>query len=59
MVYNMKNHFGSFDLERQLTTFEVENFDLFMKPINHSIKSSQINLSQSVENFIDHIENYF
>ena len=51
--------FGKFDLNRKLTQYEMENFDLFMKPINSSKNANTVSLEKSVERTIKELDKYF
>lgn len=53
-----KNKFGSFDLGRQLSNFEMKYFDDFMKPINSEIPANEISITDSVEYNIQNLDNY-
>jgi len=51
-----KSMFGSFDLTRTLTKYEIENFDEFMQDENEEINASRVSITRSVNESIELME---
>jgi len=51
--------FGDFDLNRQLTSFEMKNFNAFMKPVNTAKDSRVVSLTKATKRIIKEADKFF
>ena len=52
---NKKEEFGTFDLDRELTDYELKHFDEFMKITNSGEDVSNVDLGAAYEEIKDYL----
>lgn len=52
----MENKFGDFDLNRELTTYEMENFEEFIAIKNNDFNASDVPLDYGVQKVLESLK---